>query len=172
MGKTKKKAASNQKEDASDTSQEKPRRALFNNFYRMGGPSFRPGNAFRSAIAAGYSVATAKSNCHLLAREARVRTAEALEALGCDGFSQGGKLLQLREAKTVKWNPSKGGTKKKPKGGWDVFEDNGTQLNATQEINKIQGAYPDPVAGSESRPIQIIFPKNFSDALTKESAAD
>ncbi|HWY05308.1 MAG TPA: hypothetical protein VNY24_00505 [Candidatus Acidoferrales bacterium] len=172
MGKTKKRADDAPRKDTPDTTQENPRRALFNNFYRMGGPGFPPGNAFRSAIAAGYTVATAKSNCHLLAREARVRTAEALEALGCDGFSQGGKLLQLREAKTVKWNPSKGGTKKTPKGGWDVFEDNDTQLRTTQEINKIQGAYPDPAEGTAGRPIQIIFPRNFSDALTKESAED
>lgn len=167
----KKKTASEPRKDGSEK-QENPRRALFDNFYRTGGPGFPPGNAFRSAIAAGYSVATAKSNCHLLAREARVRTAEALEALGCDGFSQAGKLLQLREAKTVKWNPSKSGTKKKPKGGWDVFEDNDTQLRTTQEINKLQGAYPDPVEGAENRPIQIIFPKNFSDALSKESAGE
>jgi hypothetical protein len=168
----KKKAAPGPKKHPPDTSQENPRRALFGTFYRTGGPNFRPGNAYRSAIAAGYSAATAKSNCHLLAREARVRTAEALEALGCDGFSQAGKLLQLREAKTVKWNPSKGASKKKPKGGWDVFEDNGTQLSTTQEINKLQGAYPDPVAGADNRPIQIIFPKNFSDTLTKERAED
>lgn len=159
-----------------DTTEKKPesnpRRALFDVFYRNGGPNFRAGNAFQSAIAAGYSPATAKSNCHLLARESRVRTAEALEALGCDGFSQAQKLLHLRDAKTVKWNPSKqltlraGGkgkrVQKTVKGGWDTFEDNDTQLRTAQEINKIQGAYPDPEKTGDARTIQIVFPENFA----------
>ncbi len=156
-----------------------PRRALFDMFYRNGGPNFSPGNAFQSAIAAGYSPATAKSNCHLLAREVRVRTAEALEALGCDGFSQAQKLLHLREAKTVKWNPSKeltlrAGRKGKRvqkivKGGWDAFEDSDTQLRTTQEINKIQGAYPDAKEG-DGRTVQIIFPASFAN-LTGDKPA-
>ena len=165
MGKTtKKKTPSRSRKDTSEVLQENPRRALFGTFYRTGGPNFRPGNAYRSAIAAGYSVATAKSNCHLLAREARVRTAEALEALGCDGFSQGAKLLQLREATTVKWNPAEEE--------FETFLDSDVQLRATQEINKIQGAYPDPAQGVENRPIQIVFPQNFTNLMPKTEAGD
>ncbi len=64
-----------------------------------GGLHFSPGNAYQSAVAAGYSPNTAKSKCHILARRARVKVAAALEALGCDGFSQAVKLLELREAR-------------------------------------------------------------------------
>jgi hypothetical protein len=168
--------------DKTDIVEEKaeanPRRALFDMFYRNGGPGFAAGNAYQSAIAAGYSPATAKSKCHLLARDLRVRTAEALGALGCDGFSQARKLLQLREAKTVKWNPSKrltlsaGGKGKRArkivKGGWDTFEDSDTQLRTTQEINKLQGAYPKPEEPSAATSIQIIFPENFTNLMERE----
>lgn len=157
-----------------------PRRALFDMFYRNGGPSFPAGNALQSAIAAGYSPATAKSNCHLLARESRVHIAEALEALGCDGFSQAQKLLHLREAKTVKWNPGKrltlraGGKGKRVEkvveGGWDTFEDGDLQLRTAQEINKIQGAYPDPERGGDGRSVQIIFPASFANLATAKPA--
>lgn len=68
-----------------------PRQASLDAFYLNGGPDFSPGNAYKSAIAAGYSSATAKSNCHILARRASIKVARALEALGCDGFSQGGQ---------------------------------------------------------------------------------
>jgi hypothetical protein len=180
MGK-KKAPTEPQKTDSAEKKPEaNPRRALFDMFYRNGGPNFGAGNAFQSAIAAGYSPATAKSNCHLLACESRVRTAEALEALGCDGFSQAQKLLHLREAKTVKWNPSKqltlhaGGKGKRVqkivKGGWDTFEDGDLQLRAAQEINKIQGAYPDPERGGDGRSVQIIFPASFA-GLAEEKPA-
>jgi len=168
MGKTKTPKDQNNTDTVEKKPDANPRRALFDMFYRNGGSSFPAGNAYQSAIAAGYSQATAKSNCHILARKARVRVAEALEALGCDGFSQAHKLLQLREAKMVKWNPSKGGKKKKPKGGWDMFEDNDTQLRTTQEINKLQGAYPDPQDPGAPMSVQFIFPENFANLMERE----
>jgi hypothetical protein len=136
-----------------------PRKALFETFYRNGGPDFPPGNAYRSALAAGYSPITAKANCHLLAREVRVKTAEALEACGCDGFSQAEKLIELREAKTVKWNPKKNR--------WDTFQDGDLQLRAVQEINKILDAYPAPKETNDTRPVMIVLPKNFSNLAQK-----
>lgn len=147
-----------------------PRRTKFSEFYRNGGPDFRAGNAYRSALAAGYSPATAKSNCHLLARDINVAAADALRALGCDAFSQARKLLRLQQAKTVKWNPQKfpgtRGTKKRkgkaPRGGWDAFDDGDLQLDATKEINRLLDAYPAPKEpGDTSRPVQIIFPASF-----------
>lgn len=135
-----------------------PRQASFDAFYLNGGPDFRPGNAYKSAIAAGYSSATAKSNCHILARRASIKVARALEALGCDGFSQAAKLLELREAKTVRWNQK---TEE-----WDEFENADVQLRATQEISRLQDAYPAPKEKVEdSRPITIVFPKSLSSMM-------
>ena len=135
-----------------------PRQASFDAFYLNGTPAFRPGNAYKSAIAAGYSPNTAKSNCHILARRASIRVAQALEALGCDGFSQAAKLLELREAKTVRWN------QKREK--WDEFEDADVQLRATQEISRLQDAYPAPKEKVEdSRPITIVFGKSLSSMM-------
>jgi len=135
-----------------------PRQASFDVFYLNGGLNFSPGNAFKSAIAAGYSSATAKSNCHILARRASIKVARALEALGCDGFSQAAKLLKLREAKTVRWNQK---TEQ-----WDEFKDADVQLRATQEINRLQDAYPAPKEKVEdSRPITIVFPKSLSSMM-------
>lgn len=155
-----------------------PRQALFEQFYRQGGPEFPPGNAYRSAIAAGYTPITAKANCHILARKCNIKTAEALIAMGCDGFSQAKKLLTLREAKTVKWNPDKfpgrRATKKRAgtfkHGGWDLFEDSSTQLDATKEINRILDSYPAPKQPTEPvHPVTIIWPSSFkSVALQKE----
>ena len=137
-----------------------PRQASFDAFYLNGGLDFSPGNAYQSAVAAGYSPNTAKSKCHILARRARVKVAAALEALGCDGFSQATKLLELREAKTVRWN------QKKER--WDEFEDADVQLRATQEINRLQDAYPAPKEKVEdSRPITIVFPKSLSSMMPK-----
>lgn len=158
-----------------------PRQALFEEFYRQGGPDFRPGNAYQSALAAGYSPITAKANCHILARKIRVDVKEALEMLGCDALSQAKKLLALREAQLVKWNPAKypgvraqRKTKKtaaspgKPaRGGWDVFEDNTTQLETTKEINRIFGAYPAPKEPGDNRPVQIIFPPDFKSVTVR-----
>jgi hypothetical protein len=151
MGKSKtRKAAGSAEQEGMN-----PRQATFEAFYRNGGPDFRPGNAFRSAIAAGYSQNTARSKCHILARRSNVKVAEGLEALRCDGFSQATKLLKLREAKTVRWNS------KKEK--WDVFEDADVQLRAVQEINRVQDGYPAPKEKVEdSRPITIVFPRNLS----------
>jgi len=135
-----------------------PRQASFDAFYLNGAPAFRPGNAYKSAIAAGYSANTAKSNCHILARRASIKVALALEALGCDGFSQAAKLLELREAKTVRWNQK---TEE-----WDEFGDADVQLRATQEINRLQDAYPAPKEKVEdSRPITIVFPKSLSSMM-------
>lgn len=135
-----------------------PRQASFDAFYLDGGPDFSPGNAYQSAIAAGYSPNTAKSNCHILARRASIKVARALEALGCDGFSQATKLLELREAQTVRWN------QKREK--WDEFEDADVQLRATQEINRLQDAYPAPKEKVEdSRPITILFGKRLSSMM-------
>src|SRR5579864_8628919 len=128
--KTRKAAGSAEQEGAN------PRQASFDAFYLNGGPNFSPGNAYKSAVAAGYSSATAKSNCHILARRASIKVNIALGALGCDGFSQASKLLELREAKTVRWN------QKREK--WDEFGDADVQLRATQEINRLQDAYPAP----------------------------
>lgn len=137
-----------------------PRQASFDAFYLDGGPDFLPGNAYQSAIAAGYSPATAKSNCHILARRASIKVAKALEALGCDGFSQATKLLELREAKTVRWN------QKREK--WDEFGDADVQLRATQEINRLQDAYPAPKEKVEdSRPITIILPPSLNSMMPR-----
>jgi len=137
-----------------------PRQASFDVFYLNGGLDFLPGNAYKSAIAAGYSPNTAKSKCHILARRARVKVAAALEALGCDGFSQATQLLELREAKTVRWN------QKREK--WDEFEDADVQLRATQEVNRLQDAYPAPKEKVEdSRPITIVFGKSLSEYMPK-----
>lgn len=137
-----------------------PRQASFDAFYLNGGPDFRPGNAHKSAVAAGYSPNTAKSKCHILSRRARVKVVAALEALGCDGFSQATKLLELRKAKTVRWNQKKEQ--------WDEFEDADVQLRATQEINRLQDAYPAPKEKVEdSRPITIVFPKSLSSMMPK-----
>lgn len=135
-----------------------PRQASFDAFYLDGGPDFSPGNAYKSAVAAGYSPNTAKSNCHILARRASIKVARALEALGCDGFSQATKLLELREAQTVRWN------QKREK--WDEFEDADVQLRATQEINRLQDAYPAAKEPTEdSRPITILFGKSLSSMM-------
>lgn len=166
------KASSKTPGDSEKSSGVNPRKALFDAYYRNGGPSFRVGNAYQSAIAAGYSPITAKANCHLLARDSRVQVAEALEALGVDGFSQAQKLLELREAQAVKWNPAKYPGRpakgKKPgiaaRGGWDYFADGNVQLEATKEINRVKDAYPaprEPIDGRDQRPITIIFPATW-----------
>ncbi|HVA94426.1 MAG TPA: hypothetical protein VNI36_05920 [Candidatus Dormibacteraeota bacterium] len=140
-----------------------PRQASFDAFYLNGGPHFSPGNAYKSAIAAGYSPNTAKSNCHVLARRASIKVARALEALGCDGFSQAAKLLELREAKTVRWN------QKKEK--WDEFEDADVQLRATQEINRLHDSYPAPKEPIEdARPITIVFEGPLSSMMPPAEA--
>lgn len=137
-----------------------PRQASFDAFYLNGGPDFRPGNAYQSAIASGYSPNTAKSKCHILARRTSVKVAGALAALGCDGFSQATKLLELREAKTVRWN------QKNEK--WDEFEDADVQLRAVQEINRLQDAYPAPKEKVEdARPITIVFPSDMTSLMPK-----
>jgi len=143
-----------------------PRQASFDAFYLNGGLDFSPGNAYKSAIAAGYSPNTAKSNCHILARRASIKVSIALEALGCDGFSQATKLLALREAKTVRWN------QKREK--WDEFEDTDVQLRATQEINRLQDSYPAPKEPTEdSRPITIVFgDKRFSEMMPPLAAQE
>lgn len=120
-----------------------PREALFEVYYRDGGPGFRVGKAYRSALAAGYSPITAKPNCRLLGRKARVHVAEVLQALGVNGFSQAKKLLELREEKTVRWNS------KREK--WDTFEDVDVQLRTDQEINRILDACPAPRESIDSR---------------------
>jgi hypothetical protein len=170
-------AAATNPDDAEKPRGVNPRKALFETYYKNGGPGFRAGNAYRSALAAGYAPITAKANCHLLAREARVQVAEGLTALGVDGFSQAEKLLELREAKAVKWNPDKHPGRpakgKKPaiaaRGGWDVFEDNDAQLRTTQEINRILDSYPAPKEPTDSRPVQIIFPATFGNLSVKAS---
>lgn len=135
-----------------------PQQASFDAFYINGGPDFRPGNAYQAAIAAGYSPATAKSNCHILARRASIRVLAALEARGCDGFDQANKLLALREARTVRWNPKKNR--------FDQFTDNSTQLEATKEINRILDAYPAPKEKvTDSRPITIVFPQDLGEMM-------
>ncbi|MGC1107099.1 MAG: hypothetical protein WA876_11220 [Candidatus Acidiferrales bacterium] len=140
--------------DSTDPKGMNPRQAAFDAFYLSGGQGFRSGNAYKSAIAAGYSPNTAKSNCHILTRRANVKVGAALEALGCDGFSQATKLLDLREAKTVRWNQKKED--------WDEFEDADVQLRATQEINRIQGGYPAPKEKvQDNRPITIVFPQDL-----------
>lgn len=137
-----------------------PRQASFDSFYLRGGHDFRPGNAYKSAIAAGYSPNTARSKCRILARRASVKVAAALEALGCDGFSQATKLLELREAKTVRWNQKSEE--------WDEFEDADVQLRATQEINRLQDAYPAPKEKVEdTRPITIVFPSDMNSLMPK-----
>lgn len=146
------------------------RQALFEKFYRDGAPGFRPGNAYRSAIAAGYTPITAKANCHILARRCKVKAAEALQAMGCDGFSQAEKLLRLREARTVRWNPVKYNGKKQKRGGWDTFDDGDLQLRATQEINRVLDAYPAPKEADQRSPVQIIFPASFGAIAVQASA--
>ena len=133
MTKTKTPGTPRSQKPAGEQEGANPRQASFDVFYLNGKSDFSPGNAYKSAIAAGYSPNTAKSNCHILARRASIKVARALEALGCDGFSQATKLLELREAKTVRWN------QKKER--WDEFEDADVQLRATQEINRLQDAY-------------------------------
>lgn len=142
-----------------------PRKTAAKEFYRSGGPDFKPGNAFQSLLAAGYSRATAKSNCHLFARKVNASVQAALRAQGHDEHSQAAKLIKLTEAKLSRWNSAAEA--------WDEFEDNHTQLAATQEINKIFDEYPAPKdQPGNSQNIQIIFPVNFSDAMSKESAGD
>lgn len=147
-------AASGNDQSADTPREANPREALFEELYRNGGPGSSPGNAYRSALAAGYSKATAKSNCNLLARKVRVQVADARRALGCDGFSQAKKLIELREAKTVRWN-----TRSER---WNKSEDASTQLEATKEIKRIFDVYPAPKEKVEdSRPIVIMFPKDL-----------
>lgn len=138
--------------------------ARFDKFYDEGGEDFAPGNAYQSALAAGYSATTAKAKSHLLARRARIKTSQALEALGCDGFRVASKLVALMDAKTVKWNPGEED--------WDVFEDNHIQLAATQEVNKVQDAYPAPKESGDHTPIQIVFPANFASLMTHQGAQE
>lgn len=147
-----------------------PRDALFAKFYVEGRqPDFGPGNAYQSCIAAGFSRATAKSNCHLIAARNRTEIGRAFRLLRADEFYLARKIIALTQAKTVKWNPAKRGTKDKPKGGWDTFDDGTTQLGAAKELGRFLDAYPAPKEeGTESRPIEFIFPANFAGLMQPE----
>lgn len=142
-----------------------PRQARFEQYYRNGGPDFPAGNAYKSALAAGYSATTAKAKSHLLARRANVKTAEALTLLGRDGFSQALKLIALSEAQLVKWNASDED--------WDTFDDGHLQLEAVKEINRLLDEYPAPKEpNTNDAPIQIIFPANFGSVAVKAEATN
>lgn len=123
------------------------------------------GNALQAAKDAGYSEATALSDSYRMAREIRVGIAEALRARGLDEVSQAKKLGELQQARAVKWNS------KKEK--FVAFHDADVQLRATQEINRLLDAYPAPKEDTgDNRPIQIIFPANFSNLAPKAAAGD
>jgi hypothetical protein len=123
------------------------------------------GNAFQSSKDAGYSDKTAKTDSWRMARAVRVSLADALRARGIDEVSQAQKLAELQQAETVKWNPSAEE--------FEVFGDSDVQFRATQEINRLLDAYPAPkeITG-DNRPIQIIFPSNFSNLISKSEAGD
>lgn len=162
MGKSKASRRQQARKPQAPDSQEglNPRQALFEQFYRGGGPGFPAGNACRSAIEAGYTRITAKANCHILARRANIKTAEALQLLGRDGFAQARHLVKLCSAKTVRWN------QKKER--WDTFEDASVQLDAVKEINRLQDSYPAPKEPTaETRPIQIVFPVDFASVTVR-----
>lgn len=80
-------------------------------------------------IDAGYSSASAKSNCVDLARKVRVSLEEAARARGIDEAFVLNKLHELSESKTPKWNAE---TKT-----WDEFEAGNIQLEAVEKLAEI-----------------------------------
>jgi hypothetical protein len=138
---------------------ELPRQEKFRELY------LQTGNAFQSAKDAGYADATAKTDSWRMARAIRLSLADALRARGIDEVSQAKKLAKLQRARTVKWNSANEE--------WDKFGDSDVQFRATQEINRLLDAYPAPkeITG-DNRPIQIIFPANFSNLISKAEAGD
>lgn len=111
------------------------------------------GNAYRSALDAGYRESTAKAKSFEFARAVRIPIADALRARGIDEVSQAQKLAQLQAARCVKFNPELGE--------FEDFDDGDVQMRATQEINRLLDAYPAPKQPDVSVPVQIVFPKSF-----------
>ena len=108
------------------------------------------GNAYKAALAIGMKPSTAKAGAWRIVRALKLQVAEALEMLGIDAVSQARKLIALREARLVKWNPSEEQ--------WDTFLDSSTQMEATKEINKLLDAYPAAKRPpNETPPVQVFF---------------
>ncbi len=110
------------------------------------------GNAYRSALAAGYARNTAKVKSCEMARLVRVKAAEALRALGIDETQVALKLKEKLGAKEFRWNPAK----KK----WETFIAHKPQLEATKELARILDMYPAQKiggpTGSDPIPVRII----------------
>lgn len=125
----------------------------------------RTDNAYQSAITAGYPESTAKSKSGSMAQVVRSELVVALRAQGCTPEFKARKIMQLLAAQMPKWNP---GIEE-----FEYFENADIQLRALQEVNRVEDEYPAPKEqGGNSQNIQIIFPGNFADAMSKESAGD
>jgi hypothetical protein len=106
------------------------------------------GNAHQAALQSGYPASYAKSHGYKLAAQLRLRTGAVLRRYGLDEVYVARKLKKLARAKTPKWNPrllvrpakaavvEKGvvvtAAEPEVRGGWDSFEDAGTQVRALE----------------------------------------
>jgi|SRR5579872_392694 len=111
--------------------------------------------------AAGYAESTIKNKLGKVADPVRASMAEAYRRAGLTEQRSAGKLAQLLEAHTPKWN-AKGKR-------WDVFADSEIQFRAVQEMNRVLDGYPAPKEKVEdSRPITIVFGKSLSSMMPPE----
>jgi phage terminase small subunit len=103
-------------------------------FRRFTDEYLKTGNAYQSALAAGYSRATAESDSYKLARLVKVKMAEALRTIGVDEISVARKLKDLLED-----------------------EDPKIRLDASRECLKLLEAYPDPTLANAPKVQLVIY---------------
>jgi terminase small subunit-like protein len=92
------------------------------------------GNAYRSAIAAGYDKEYARGHAWELAGRLQIKMPRALREAGVDVVQLARMLKRKLSAKTARWNPK---TKQ-----WDKLVDHGTQLSAATLALKCLDALP------------------------------
>ena len=108
------------------------------------------GNASKAARQIGMNPKLAAANAWRLVRAIKLQVAEVLEMYGIGAVSQARKLMQLQEARLVKWNPGEEQ--------WDTFLDSSTQMEATKEINRLRDEYPASKRPTpEMPPVQVFF---------------
>lgn len=130
------------------------RRTAFNQKIREGR------QAYASAKAVGYTEATALGKSGAMANQARSEYIGELWAQGITAKFKARKVRQLLDAKMPKWNPEEKE--------FELFENADIQLRTLQDVNKIEDEYPAPKEFTgDNRPIQIIFPANFSNLTVR-----
>lgn len=116
--------------------------------------------AYASAKAVGYAESTAHSMSGAMANAVRSEYIGELRAHGITAKFKAKKVRQLLDAKMPKWNPEEKE--------FELFENADIQLRTLQDVNKIEDEYPAPKEFTgDNRPIQIIFPANFSNLTVR-----